>query len=113
YAPVLDELLASPALSAEERRNVRASLAAVGHLMAEPDFNPRGSMDHLGNPNMPINRFFALTFAAALIPDHPRAKEWLDVSAAYVRYKLAANEAPGGAWGELLTYLTPSMHIVQ
>lgn len=113
YTVGLDELLSSTRLTPGERRDVRAGLAALAYLMAEPDFNPRGSMDHLGNPNMPINRFFALTFAAALIPDHPRAKEWLATSAAYVRYKLASNQAPGGAWGELLTYLMPSMHIVQ
>ena len=75
---------------------MRAQLAAACYTMAEPDVNPRGSMMHLGNPNMPVNRFFALTFAAALIPDHPRAREWLDVSEQYVRFKLAANTAPGG-----------------
>jgi hypothetical protein len=113
WATYVDELLASTAPDPSERRKLRAQVAAACHLLAEPDFNPRGSMMHLGNPNMPINRFFGLTFGAALIPDHPRAKEWLDVSEKYVRYKLALNVAPGGAWNELITYMMASMHVVQ
>jgi hypothetical protein len=113
WANGLDELLSSPRLKGGPRRDFRGFLAAMCCLLTEPDCNPRGSLIHLGNPNMPINRFFALTFAASLIPDHPRAREWLDTSAAYVRFKLAQNEAPGGAWDELLTYLMPGMHIVQ
>jgi len=109
----MDELLSSSALEPAQRKLLRSHVAALCHLLAEPDFNPRGSMAHLGNPNMPINRFFGLTFAAALIPDHPKSKEWLDVSEKYVRYKLAVNVAPGGAWSELLTYFMPSMHVVQ
>ncbi len=108
-----DELLASPSLAPERRHELRTQLAALCYLLAEPDFNPRGSLVHLGNPGMPLNRFFALTFAAALIPDHPRAGHWLDVSEKYVRYKLAMNTAPGGAWSEQLTYLMASMHIMQ
>jgi hypothetical protein len=65
-------------------------------------------MSHQGNPNMPINRFFALPFAAALIADHPRAARWLAVSAAYARFHLARNVAPGGAWSELITYFPAS-----
>ena len=104
----MDELLSSPKLTDEQRRQLRAHLAALCYLLTEPDFNPRGSMIHLGNPNMPINRFLALVFAAALIPDHPMANEWLDVSAEYVRYKLAMNEGPNGVWSELISYFHAS-----
>jgi len=76
--------------------------------------NPRGSMTHLGNPNMPINRFCGLAWAAALIPDHPMAKTWLDAAAQYIRYKLAINTAPNGTWGELITYYAASApHLTQ
>lgn len=100
----VDELLAGGSLTPAQRSSLRSQLAALCHLLAEPDVNPRGSMVHLGNPNMPINRFFALTIAASLIPDHPMAPEWLQVSQDYVRYKLAMNTAPGGAWSELISY---------
>ena len=71
-------------------------------------------MTHLGNPNMPINRFCGLAWAAALIPDHPMAKTWLDAAAQYIRYKLAINTAPNGTWGELITYYAASApHLMQ
>lgn len=114
WASDADELLSSEKLDPEQRRKFRIWLAAVCYTVTEPDVNPRGSMTHLGNPNMPINRFCALPFVAALIPDHPMAKQWLDISAEYVRYKLAMNTAPGGAWSELITYFAASApHLMQ
>jgi hypothetical protein len=108
WAMNMDELLASLKLTEEQRRQLRTHLAALCYVLTEPDFNPRGSMIHLGNPNMPINRFFALAFAAALIPDHPMADKWLDVAAEYLRYKLAMNVGPNGAWSELISYFHAS-----
>jgi len=114
WAHEVDELLASPSLEPERREQLRTELAAFCSLMANADFNPRGSMVHLGNPNMPINRFMALPFAASLIPDHPEAGRWLDVSADYLRFKLAMNVAPSGAWSELITYFGASApHMMQ
>ncbi len=100
----VDELFAAGNLTPARQRTLRSQLAAFCYLLTEPDVNPRGSMVHLGNPNMPINRFFALAIAASLIPDHPMAKEWLRASQEYVRFKLAMNTAPGGGWSELISY---------
>jgi len=114
WANGADELFSSRHLTPEQRTGLRAWVAAACYGMSEPDFNPRGSMVHLGNPNMPMNRFAGLPFAAALIPDHPRAKRWMEVSNDYLRYKFAMNTAPGGAWSELLSYYQPgSGHLVQ
>ncbi|HOW64575.1 MAG TPA: hypothetical protein P5186_18960 [Candidatus Paceibacterota bacterium] len=114
WAGDMDELLSSEKLSPEQRLRLRRDVAALCYALSEPDVNPRGSMTHLGNPNMPINRFCGLAWAAALIPDHPMAKTWLDTAAKYVRYKLAMNAAPGGTWGELLTYYAASApHLMQ
>lgn len=114
FAGTLDELLSSPSLPAADRARIRHDIAMACELLSEPDVNPRGSMTHLGNPNMPINRFMALPFLAALIPDHPRADEWLDTSAEVLRSKLAMNTAPGGCWSELVTYFGASApHIMQ
>jgi hypothetical protein len=114
WANTMDELLSSPSLDAKQRARLRSDVAAACYSVTEPDLNPRGSMVHLGNPNMPINRFLALPFMAALIPDHPMAKPWLDLSAEYLRYKLPMNTAPGGAWGELITYFGASApHVMQ
>jgi len=108
WAVDLRRRLEQPGLSPAERGRIQRNIAAFCYFMAEPDFNTRASMTHQGNPNMPVNRFFALPFAAALIPDHPLAKTWTDVSAAYVRYKAGGNTAPLGAWSELITYYAAS-----
>lgn len=114
WAGDMDELLSSEKLAPGQRVRLRRDLAALCYALSEPDVNPRGSMTHLGNPNMPINRFCGLAWAAALIPDHPMASTWLDTAAKYVRYKLAMNTAPGGTWGELLTYYAASApHLMQ
>ncbi len=104
----VDELLSSPKLSDEQRKSLRRQAALWCYMISEPDFQPRGSMTHLGNPSMPMCQFFSITPAASLIPDHPMAKRWLDVSSQYLRYKLALNVAPGGAWAESITYLMGS-----
>lgn len=108
WAVEMRKQLVDPTLSAERKGQLRAQLAAFCYMMSEPDFNTRASMSHQGNPNMPINRFFAFPFAAVLIPDHPLAKRWMDVSAAYDRYKLGMNTAPHGTWSELVTYYAAS-----
>jgi hypothetical protein len=99
WAGDMDELLSSEKLLPEQGARLRADLAALCYALTEPDVNPRGAMTHLGNPNMPINRFCGLAWAAALIPDHPMSKTWLDTAAKYIRYKLATMTAPGGTWG--------------
>jgi hypothetical protein len=88
WAGDMDELLSSDKLTPEQRARLRSDLATFCYAASEPDVNPRGSMTHLGNPNMPINRFMGLAWAAALIPDHPMSKTWLDVSAKCLRYQM-------------------------
>ena len=114
WAGDMDELLSSERLTPDQRRQLRSDIAALCYTLSEPDLNPRGAMTHLGNPNMPINRFCGLAWAAALIPDHPMSGTWLDVASQYLRYKLAMNTAPGGAWGELISYYDASApHLIQ
>ncbi len=99
-----DEALAWQGMPAALRKRVRACIAACAYAVTEADANSRASGIHQGNPNMPANRFLVLPHVAALIPDHPMAKQWLDVSAQYTTYKLTTGAAPKGAWGELITY---------
>lgn len=104
----VEELLSSRHLSDEQHRTLRIQLAAMASLAAEPDYGPRGSMVHLGNPNMAIVRFMPLLYAATLIPDHPRAEHWLSTIARFVEYKLFSNTGPDGGWSELFTYYDAS-----
>ncbi|MHB9130994.1 MAG: hypothetical protein ACYDBB_07880 [Armatimonadota bacterium] len=104
WAVEVRKTLADPAVSAEKKGQLRAQVAAFCYMMAEPDFNTRACATHQGNPSMPVNRFFALPFAAVLIPDHPMAKVWMDTTREYIKYKLGMNVAPGGGYSELMTY---------
>ena len=99
-----EDALSSAALPQETRTELRRLLALHANLLSEPDFNPRGSGLHLGNPNMPINRTEALALTASLLPDHPRYQYWMDQIKRFTEYKLASMTEPGGAWQEPPTY---------
>jgi len=90
------------------RRRVRAALAAVAYLNTDPDVFPRASGIHLGNPNMPIQKFL-LPYVANLIPDHPMAPKWMEASEQFVRYKMQLLSAPKGGWGEMIHYFNASV----
>ena len=104
-----EQALSNKDLDPALRDKMRAVLAACAHAASEPDVTRRGCGVHQGNPNMPIRRFLALPHFAALIPDHPRAKEWLDVSAQFMRWKLQTMVGPKGDWGEPGRYLNASL----
>jgi hypothetical protein len=109
YEPAFlaDSALASPAVPDEVRQKLLANVAFFCYLWSCADFTPRGAALHMGNPNMPINRFMALPLFAALIPDHPQAKAWLDESYAYLKWKVSSNIASGGGmFRETLPYAT-------
>ncbi|MCL1857120.1 MAG: hypothetical protein FWF84_05740, partial [Kiritimatiellaeota bacterium] len=102
-----DSALACPSLDPETRRTLRARIAAMCYVMTNPDFNPRGTSMHLGNPNMPINRYMGIPPNAVAIQDHPMAKAWLDEANVYVRWKISHNVASGGGtWRENPGYAT-------
>lgn len=110
----VDELLSSKRLDPATRHRVRQRIAALAYIVSSPDFNPRGSMVHQGNPNMAMNRGMALPMLAALIPDHPMARKWMETSRDELRFQLAKNAAPGGGWSEILTYYEAGAnHLVQ
>jgi hypothetical protein len=99
-----DDALACPDLTPERRKEIRRALAVGAYLLADPDLNPRGVGIHLGNNNMSINRTCALAFYAGLLPDHPRAKYWMNQVTAHVRYKLATQTGWDGPFIECPTY---------
>lgn len=99
-----EDALACPGLPAELRIKVRRMLALYAHYYSDPDRDLRGSGSHEGTPNMAIGRGLGLGPVAAVIPDHPHYPQWMARFRDYVRYKLAANTEPGGAWFEPPTY---------
>ncbi len=102
--PRLDAALAWPGLSGDARRQVLARIAAMAYVLTDPDFNPRGIGMHLGNPNMPINRYMGFPQYANLLPSHPMHAAWMEEALRYSEWKWADNVSPGGAWREEITY---------
>ncbi|OPZ27890.1 MAG: hypothetical protein BWZ02_01485 [Lentisphaerae bacterium ADurb.BinA184] len=102
--PVVDAALAWPGLEGEGRRLLLARIAAMAYVLSDPDFNPRGIGMHLGNPNMPINRFMGFPQYAGLLPSHPMHEAWMTEANRYSLWKWADNVSPGGAWREEISY---------
>jgi hypothetical protein len=114
FVTMADEVMSSGLTSQSTREVIRAKAAMICYAVAHPDFNPRGSMVHLGNPNMPMNRLAALPLAACLIPDHPMADAWMKNASQDLLFHLRRNTAPGGGWSELVTYYEPGAgHLIQ
>ncbi|MHB9130137.1 MAG: hypothetical protein ACYDBB_03480 [Armatimonadota bacterium] len=107
--PYCDDALAWPNLPPEQRTALRARIAGMCYVLSDPDFNPRGLGAHLGNPNMPINRYMGFPQYAALIPTHPRYQTWMKDAVAYMDWKLADNTSPNGAWREEQAYQQASV----
>jgi hypothetical protein len=106
---IVDDYLASKEHhDPEKRKLIRAHTAAFMNLMATPDFNPRGASIHTGNPNMPINKFFALMYGAYVLGEHPDSKKWIEHAIQVLRYRASRMVCPGGAWAESITYFHAS-----
>ncbi len=103
-APLVDSALAWPGLSGKARRSLLSQVAAMCYVLNDPDFNPRGIGMHLGNPNMPINRYMGFPQYANLIPSHPLHQQWMAEARGYISWKLGDNISPGGAWREEMSY---------
>ncbi len=110
--PFCDDALAWPNLPTEQRAALRAKIAAICYLYTEPDFNPRGLGDHLGNPNMPINRYMGFPQYIQLVKAHPLYKLWMKDAVAYTEWKLADNTSPYGAWREEQGYQQASVPFI-
>lgn len=109
YEPLFlaDTALACKDLPVDLRQQVQARVAFMCYMLSSADFIPRGAGTHMGNPNMAINRFMGLPCYAVLIPDHPKAKAWLDESFTYLKWKSSFNvTSAGGTFRENPGYAT-------
>jgi hypothetical protein len=92
--------LACPTLPAEQRQELRRYLALYAYLFSDPDFDPRGSGCHQGNPNMAVGRSMALATMAPMLADHRRYAYWMNQLRGMATFRIASNTEPGGAWFE-------------
>ncbi len=103
-APLYDVAMSIPSMTPEERREAAALYAFLVYKLADPDYLAYGTGFHLGNPNMPTMAVSVLGYSAALIPEHPRAPQWMITSAKGTLDMLRDFTAPGGAWRECPHY---------
>ncbi len=103
-APLFDVAMSVPEMTPEERREARALYAFCMYKLSDPDWLAYGVGFHLGNPNMPTMSLSLIGTGAALIPEHPKAYEWMMRSVSSTLNMLRDFTAPGGAWRECPHY---------
>ncbi|OPZ86126.1 MAG: hypothetical protein BWY76_01090 [bacterium ADurb.Bin429] len=103
-APLFDIAMSVPEMTPEERREAMALYAFCMYKLSDPDWLAYGAGFHLGNPNMPTMSMSLLGTGASVIPEHPRAAEWMMTSAKSTLDMLRDYTAPGGAWRECPHY---------
>jgi hypothetical protein len=103
-APLFDVAMSIPEMTPEERREAKALYAFCMYKISDPDWLAYGAGFHLGNPNMPTMSMSTIGEGAALIPEHPKANEWMMMSARSTLEMLRTFTAPGGAWRECPHY---------
>jgi hypothetical protein len=102
-AHVADFGLADPFLSAAERDRLRAQAAFLAYTVARPDYwSPAHGFS--ANPGMTSTVAAYQAYLACLIPDHPLAKTWLDVSLGQLTNELLTWSDENGGWLEAPHY---------
>ena len=94
--------------SAADIRYARAQLAFLGYKLASPNYYSL-ERNFRANPNMTSTRYCAMAILAALIPDHPKAKEWAQGGLDEVERELKEWTCPDGGWIEAPHYQTVAM----
>ena len=115
WCEAYDELAAKGALTEQEDKLARASLAFLAYKLYDqdyypwrkaflPDEDPENIYDslYLGmlNVNFNTDRYDAVASVALCFPDHPRSEEWLDHFQAQVDRQYEKFVYDCGAWAE-------------
>ena len=102
-AALYDLMMGTDLISDVDKRLLRSQMAFLGYILARPStWNiERGYRSY--NPNMSLSYLFAGGIAACAIPDHPRAREWVEPGLR--RAEIWLNEVgPEGEWYESAHY---------
>lgn len=103
--PVLND---GDVFSEADIQAARAQIAFLAYKLASPNYYSL-ERNYRANPNMTTVRYCTMTILAALIPDHPKAKEWAQGGLDEVERELKEWTAPNGGWIESPHYQTGSM----
>ena len=104
-------LTAKDVFTAAEIRYARAQIAFLGYKLASPSYYSL-ERNYRANPNMTTTRYCTMTILAALVPDHPKAKEWAQGGLNEVERELKEWTVPNGGWLESPHYETAAMSAI-
>lgn len=102
HASTIDVLLGEPGLlDADTQRQLRERFAYLAYLLADSSF--MAHRYNAGHPNFDADRYVALAGIAMLYPDHPHARQWLDLAVGSFREAMRVYVIPqSGKWAENL-----------
>lgn len=100
---MLDAALSFGLYTPAEMQRIRGQVAFLGNVLANPIVvSPERGFS--GNPNMTSSTRSVLGVLASLIPDHPQARAWADLSIQQISRDLAASGSEQGGWIEAPHY---------
>jgi hypothetical protein len=97
---LFDALAGEDVLTAEQRRVFRARVAWLGYHLADPSTWSSERGYGSGNLDMHVSYIVNLGLVAALLTDHPMARQWGDAAIAWLEHWLNEYVGPGGEWPE-------------
>jgi len=84
-----DQLLAATALTADQRKALRARVAFLGYLLWDDEYLPSRKAGYgWGTAEMPLHVYEGRAMVTALLADHPMAKQWAAASTQFFTYAL-------------------------
>jgi len=111
-ADLAEDALASPACTPAQARELRKYLAAIAYFALHPDFvPPRTAGFAWGSANMMAQVRCRACRIAALLPGHPRGKEWREQLAKVVTLYVEDQINPAGATLECPHYGTMAIQM--
>ena len=101
-------LTSKDVFSEADIRIARAQIAFLAYKLASPDYySPERNFR--ANPNMTTTRYCAMAILACLVPDHPRAREWVQAGLDELDRELKEWTGPNGGWLESPHYQSTSI----
>ncbi|WP_309381072.1 hypothetical protein [Cerasicoccus frondis] len=97
-AGMYDALIDSDWISKDERRIMRAQMAYLGYLLADPMCWSSERGYGSGNPNMHCSYILTLGVVACVLRDHPMSEQWANYAADWLDHWLDHEVGPGGEW---------------
>ncbi|WP_309400615.1 hypothetical protein [Cerasicoccus maritimus] len=97
-AGLYDALVDSSWLDETERRRIRAQMAYLAYILADPMCWSSERGYGSGNPNMHCSYILTLGVAACVLRDHPMSEQWANYAANWLDQWLSTEVGPSGEW---------------